>query len=318
MRILFAILMLTLDLVPSGKAWMKQLQQRDSVLIADQLEYGFTLEGVTAETRLALPDYSRASNDTLTLVRGWKLDTLRTDRKTGTMDIRGTVVLAPFEAGTYRLPPVWVQRTVGQKVDTLEFEAPELEVKTMPVDTSTFIPHDIKGQIGYPLTFREVIPWVLGGLALCALVLLCIRLYRNRSRKEDAGPKDPPYVVALRKLDRYRGDRYWAPDQQKAFYSGVTDALKEYMEARFGVDAPEMTTAELFDALKSEKDITPATHADLKDLFERADFVKFAKHLASDSENATVLPVAVKFVTDTYQSQLEEEQPAKEEGKDVL
>ena len=318
MRILFAILMLTLDLVPSGKAWMKQLQQRDSVLIADQLEYGFTLEGVTAETRLALPDYSRASNDTLTLVRGWKLDTLRTDRKKGTMDIRGTVVLAPFEAGTYRSPPVWVQRTVGQKVDTLEFEAPELEVKTMPVDTSTFIPHDIKGQIGYPLTFREVIPWVLGGLALCALVLLCIRLYRNRSRKEDAGPKDPPYVVALRKLDRYRGDRYWAPDQQKAFYSGVTDALKEYMEARFGVDAPEMTTAELFDALKSEKDITPATHADLKDLFERADFVKFAKHLASDSENATVLPVAVKFVTDTYQSQLEEEQPAKEEGKDVL
>ena len=318
MRILFAILMLTLDLVPSGKAWMKQLQPRDSVLVADQLEYGFTLEGVTTETRLAFPDYSRASNDTLTLVRGWKLDTLRTDRKKGTVDIRGTVVLAPFEAGTYHLPPVWVQRTVGDKVDTLEFEAPELEVKTMPVDTSTFIPHDIKGQIGYPLTFGEVLPWVLGGLALCALVLLCVRLYRNRSRKEDAGPKDPPYVVALRKLDRYRGDRYWAPDQQKAFYSGVTDALKEYMEARFGVDAPEMTTAELFDALKSEKDITPATHADLKDLFERADFVKFAKHLASDSENATVLPVAVKFVTDTYQSQLEEEQPAKEEGKDVL
>lgn len=308
MRILFTILMLTLDLVPSGKAWMKQLQQRDSVLIADQLEYGFTLEGVTAETRLALPDYSRASNDTLTLVRGWKLDTLRTDRKTGTMDIRGTVVLAPFEAGTYRLPPVWVQRTVGQKVDTLEFEAPELEVKTMPVDTASFVPHDIKGQIRYPVTFGEVLPWIGAGLLLAALVVALVWWLRRRSgAKEAEKVREPAHITALRNLDRYRGEKFWAPDKQKGFYSGVTDTLKTYIEARFGVDAPEMTTAELFDALKSEKDITPELYTDAKELFEIADFVKFAKHSAPDDYNAKVVPVAVRFVTETYQTTLEEE-----------
>ena len=110
-------------------------------------------------------------------------------------------------------------------------------------------------------------------------------------------------MVALRKLDRYRGDKYWAADRQKAFYSGVTDTLKEYIDARFGVDAPEMTTAELFDALKGEKEITPESYQALRELFERADFVKFAKMVVSDEENATVLPVAVKFVTDTYQTE---------------
>ena len=68
-----------------------------------------------------------------------------------------------------------------------------------------------------------------------------------------------------------------------------------------------MTTAELFDALKSEKDITPELYGETKELFEIADFVKFAKHSAPDDYNAKVVPVAVRFVTDTYQLALEEE-----------
>ena len=37
---------------------------------------------------------------------------------------------------------------------------------------------------------------------------------------------------------------------------------------------------------------------------ETADFVKFAKHTASEQENAAVLPLAVRFVTQTYQDDL--------------
>ena len=45
---------------------------------------------------------------------------------------------------------------------------------------------------------------------------------------------------------------------------------------------------------------------ELKDLFERADFVKFAKFAASDEDNARALPVAVRFVTSTYQAELDQ------------
>ena len=54
----------------------------------------------------------------------------------------------------------------------------------------------------------------------------------------------------------------------------------------------------------------------MRELFERADFVKFAKYVASDDDNATALPVAVRFVTSTYQADVEnsqEEQNKKEE-----
>ena len=306
------LIMLTLltDAVPGGKTYLRQLQERDSILIADQLEYGFVLEGVNEGTALALPDLSPLDGDTLALVRSWRLDTLRTGRKTAP-DIRASVIIAPFEKGEYSLPPLSVQRTVGSKTDTIVFEPSQMTVTAMPIDTATFVIRDIKGQMKYPVRFGEVLPYISGILLLAGLVYaLAVYLKRRRGGAASDRPKDPPYIVALRKLEHYRGDKHWAPDRQKAFYSGVTDILKEYIGARFGVDAPEMTTAELFGALKGEKAISPEMYSDLKDLFERADFVKFAKMIASEGENAGVLPLSVKFVTDTHEKLSETEQEA--------
>ena len=313
MKGLMLILAVLLDVVPAGKAVLRQLQPRDSILIADQLEYGFQLDSVPDGTGLALPDFSKASNDTLVLVRGWQLDTLAT-RQARRRDpllhsIRGSIVVAPFEEGTYRLPDIPVLRRMPDgQVDTLLFEAMEMEVRTMTVDTATFVIHDIKGQMGYPLTFKELLPWIGGVLLLAALVALAVWLVRRRrAAAEERKPRDPAYIVALRELDKWRGDKFWAPDKQKMFYSGITDTLKTYIEDRFGIDAPEMTTAELFAALKEAEDLPEDLREQTRELFECADFVKFAKHIASEEDNARALPTAVRFVTSTYQTALEEE-----------
>lgn len=327
MKLLILILTALLDIVPSGDATLQQLQKRDSILIADQIRYGVTIEDVKAGQKIALPDFSASSNDTLTILGGWQLDTLVNGKAVRSRNakaaarllrkpfaLKASIVLVPFEEGHYALPDVPVIR----ESDTLVFKGLEMDVKTMPVDTATFEIHDIKGQILYPVTFKELLPWIGGGLLAAALIALAVWLIvRASKRKAEAlKPKDPAYIVALRELDKYRSDKYWAPDKQKAFYSGITDALKFYMDERFGVDAPEMTTAELFDALKSDKDITPEMYSSLKELFERADFVKFAKHIASEQENAAALPLAVRFVTTTYQTDLVKETGGQEAADD--
>ena len=331
MMILTLILAAMLDLVPGGDATLQQLQKRDSILIADQMRYGVTLKDVQKGTGIALPDLSDVSNDTLTIVGGWQLDTLVRGRTIHSrnakaaekvlrkpFDVYASIVLAPFEEGTYELPDLPVIRRTDGKDDTLVFKGLSMDVKTMPVDTATFEIHDIKGQILYPVTFRELMPWIGGGLLAAALVALLVWLgvRASKRRQEALKPKDPAYIVALRELDKYRSDKYWTPEKQKTFYSGITDALKFYMEDRFGVDAPEMTTAELFDALKGDKDITPEMYGSLKELFERADFVKFAKHIVSDEDNAKALPLAVSFVTTTYQADLEKETGGQEAADD--
>ena len=97
-------------------SFLEPLQQRDSILVADQLRYGFTLDGVVEGTELRMQDYSGAFGDTLVVVRNWKIDTLKVvspGRKgSGPVryDIRGDVVIAPFEPGTYHLPQIAIQR----------------------------------------------------------------------------------------------------------------------------------------------------------------------------------------------------------------
>lgn len=330
MKLSLLILALVMDIIPSGEAALQQLQKRDSILIADQLRYSVTLKDLGGNTSVFLPDLSQISNDTLTVLGSWQLDTL--DKKGRPIhsknhkaakkaiekgfDLRAGITLVPFEEGTYHLPDIPVLKTLGDKADTLIFSGLDMEVKTMPVDTATFVIHDIKDQINYPVTAAEVLPWVGGGLAAAALIALLIWLLVRASRRkaEAAKPKEPAYIVALRELDKYRSDKYWAPERQKTFYSGITDALKAYIDDRFGVDAPEMTTAELFAALKGDKDITPQMYLELKELFERADFVKFAKFIAADEDNAKALPLAVSFVTTTYQSDLQKEVSGEEAG----
>ena len=309
-------------LIPVEGAFLQQLQERDSVLIADQLLYGFELKQLREGTQLLLPEIPEEQDDKLMFLSSWMLDTVKvTKQKKGLpnlLDLKGSVVITSFEEGIYELPQIAIGRVSEDGViDTLMFDPVRLEVKTMPVDTATFTPHDIKGQIRYPLTFAELFPWLCGFLLLTIIVILIVRLIRHRLSAGSADVrKDPAHIVALRKLDEYRGSQMWAPEKQKLFYSGVTDVLREYISERYGISAMEMTTAEIFADMKNV-DAPQELLSEVRDLFDRADFVKFAKYVASDEDNASALPVAVRFVTGTYQTDVENE-TSKEGGNDVL
>ncbi len=302
-----------LAVIPSQGAFLTPLQQRDSILIADQLFYGFELRGVEEGTQLFFPEIKQEDDKGgPTVLGGWQLDTLKVYRarkgRPASYDLKAGVVITSFDEGNYQLPPLaTMRRTPAGDVDTLVFEALTMDVKTLALDED-FEPNDIKGQIRYPLTFKELIPYIAGlwGLATLVILIVCLILaYRRRA----GGPlerRDPAHIVALRKLDHYRGDRFWAAEKQKAFYSGVTDALREYIVSRYGVAAMEMTTGEIFAGLK-DSDIPADLYKELEGLFRRADFVKFAKYVADRDENAAVLPLAVRFVTTTYQTEVEEE-----------
>ena len=305
--------------VPAGKvipmkgAFLTPLQERDSVLIADQLLYGFELKGVLEGTQFIFPELPKEQDYRLMYLSPWIVDTLKMSKaKKGEprlLDIKGSVVITSFEEGLYELPQIALGRLSPEGVtDTLIFDPMRLDVRTMPVDTATFVPHDIKGQIRYPVTVGEVIPWIGLWWLVAVLVILavCLIIMRRRRNDPSSAHQDPAHIVALRKLDQYRGNRLWAPEKQKAFYSGVTDTLREYMAQRYGISAMEMTTAEIFDQMKGV-DAPEGLVREINDLFVRADFVKFAKYVASDDDNASVLPVAVRFVTETYQAEIETE-----------
>ena len=299
--------------IPAGDCFLEPLQKRDSVLIADQIRYGVQLKDIEEGTPLALPEFQQDERTPLRILSGWQLDSTRVSKRKESparYDIKASLILSAFMGGQYQMPDIQV--LVNE--DTLVFHATEpLLVTELPVDMETFQPNDIKGQVKVPYTLKEIFPWAFGGWMLLLIIAGLVAWFLGRAKGEEAVQQaDPPHIRALRKLEKYRGNQFWEPAKQKGFYSGVTDALREYIAARYGVGAMEMTTAEIFQGLK-DTDVPEDLYDEMKDLFERADFVKFAKFTATDEENAQVLPQAVRFVTTTYQSQLEEENENKEE-----
>lgn len=303
--------------------FLRQLQKRDSILIGDQMEYGFRLDGLEDGSVLGFP---KLDDSFLEQITEW--DSRILDRRSqgegrpALLDIEASITVAAFEEGEYTLPPIIVGRASPTgKVDTLYFDPIDIKVTTVPVDTATFVRHGMKDIIAVPYNWDEfmydldklwkyirdhLLVWLI--LARWVIILAVAGYCIWRLLKKGAGVvntyiDEPAHIIALRKLDGFRSNAMWVPERQKAFYSGVTDALREYISKRYGIGALEMTTAELFDEMK-DVDLSSEQLDELHDLFVRADFVKFAKYVASDEDNAATVPVAVRFVTQSYQDEL--------------
>ena len=287
-----------------GETYLRQLQPRDSVLIADQLRYGFRLEGVEDGPVTLLPEKPSCPGIRFIGDEPWQVDTL-----SGSVD--AFLTLTSFDAGSYELPPLGA--VIGG--DTLLFEGKTVEFVNCAVDTTKFTPENLHipptGIVRFPWTKAEkqrVAFWIAFGLIIISLIVFgIIHLARRRRKAEAAALPEPPHIRALRKIDSFRNDSYWKPERQKAFYSGITDALKEYIGSRYGFDAPEMTSGEVLHHLKKQTDVDRELLSGLGHLFEVADYVKFARHSADDGENAGVVPFATGFVTRTWQQKLEAE-----------
>lgn len=280
---------------------------RDTILIGDQLEWIIPLEMAPGE-KYFLEDIADPPAPGVEIIKPLAIDTLVNNRKT--VKIEGKVILTSFDSGSYFLPPLIAMiEHEGGLVDTLYMDGPTLEVTTVPIDTATYVIKDLKGQIKYPLKFKEVIPWVLLALLVAVLVYVIVRWIRmrraNRTFMGKPIVKDPPHIVALRALDRIRKQKLWQSDKQKQFYTEVTDALRVYIADRYDIVAMERPSKEMLADLKKQ-DVDPKLYENMEELFSRADLVKFAKYQASAEENEEVIPDAVRFVNATYMQEIDE------------
>lgn len=280
---------------------------KDTILIGDQLTLKFKTTLAKGE-KLIFPSPSNPVTQGVELVSAPVTDTL--SRENGTFILESRVVLTSFDSGSYTLPPFVAYKIKSDgTTDTLSFEGNSLVVNTIQIDTTSYKPFDVKGQMNYPYTLKEALPWV-GILVLLFLIIWAItRAVKNLRNKKNIFGKpivvDPAHIVALRKLEKLRGDKLWLYNQ-KEFFTSLTDTLREYIEVRYSLQAMEQTSKEILRDL-SDKKIEKEIYRELSELFNISDLVKFAKYSAQELECENSLPAAIRFVNSTYMQQLEEE-----------
>lgn len=95
-------------------------------------------------------------------------------------------------------------------------------------------------------------------------------------------------LAELKRAEALKGDA-------KAFYSAVSQAVRGYLKAAKGIPATEATTSEIM-AEARKAGLPYEVQERLRELFEEADLVKFAKLVPDDAGKVRSLDVAIRMV----------------------
>lgn len=209
--------------------------------------------------------------------------------------------LTSFDGRLYYLPPFKV------KVGGREYASRSLALKVLEVDVDTahvdkfFGPKDVQDN---PFSWDEWSPvfW----LSVLMLLITGVMLYLVVMLRTGRTVKMPklrivhhllPHQKAMKEIEHIKAEKMTARDDQKLYYTRLTDTLRKYIQERYGFRAMEMTSSEIIDRLTSEGDAKKL--AELTELFRTADLVKFARYSTLINENDMNLVNAIDFINST-------------------
>ncbi len=211
------------------------------------------------------------------------------------------LTLTAFELGALTLPALEID-VVGADGQTwaLSSEPTTITISSVGRDAGGDI-RDIKGPLSIPFRVVTLLPW-LAGLVASALVLFWLRrFYGRRGATEAPMPVEAPrpaHEIAHEALNRLEASGLLQRGDVKAYHIRASDIMRVYVEDRFGVDAMEMTTREVLGGLR-QVGVTSDVVGDFRQLLDRCDLVKFAKHRPAVEACRDVVPLARRLVDAT-------------------
>lgn len=217
-----------------------------------------------------------------------------------TLKVERTYTITSFNEHLYAIPPLVV------KVNGKQYKGTTSALKVVTVDVDTLHPNQFFGPKDVqnnPFLWAEWAPYFWLSFLVVMLSVtafyLFIRLKQNKPiiTKIRIVRHIPPHKRALNEIEKIKTERMQASEDQKTYYTQLTDTLRKYIQERFGFNAMEMTSNEILEHLQSAGDRKMLD--ELRDLFQTADLVKFAKYSTLLNENDLNLVNAVNFIDST-------------------
>lgn len=225
-----------------------------------------------------------------------KIDTI--DHGNGRIELDYNYTIQAFDPGTVTLPPF----RFAIDDDTINSETVTLKVLEVDLDTLTDI-NPMESVVSVPTRWYDIIPdwwlWIFVGVAAVGVIACCILLFR---RKKGLISKPviitPPYDLAVMRLNDLQAKKLPQSGRDKEYYTELTEILRQYLDGRFGINAMEMSSTQIIDTLRHNKETRPGSDL-MKQILEIADFVKFAKVRPLPDDNIKAFNSALKFVEDS-------------------
>lgn len=246
-------------------------------------------------------------------------DVTKQDIKDQKMVLTRHLTLTAFDSGYVSIPEIAISYNKGGEDSTRHYlysDEYKIYVQAQAVDTTQAF-KEIVAPISQNITLKEIIPWVVIVVIIGGVVFLIVITIKRSKKKVKVvvpkkKPKIPAIVTARAKLSDMKNNELWNSSKTKDYYTELTDIAREYLEGQFEIDAIEMTTDEIVDAV-NKLNLSKMTKAKLQDTLVTADFVKFAKANPSTDQNKQSFNDINSFVEDSYVYFKEEEKRKKEE-----
>jgi hypothetical protein len=297
----FSLLFITLI----GQA---QVIKTDSTRFFIGSKVDLTIEApYTRGDRVNWPSFTDTIAKSIEILSKTGIDTVTSEGSTSGI-LRQVISITSFDTGFIVIPPITfdIIRQDGS-MDKISTTPLMIEVLKVNVDPAADI-KDIKPILRAPYTIRDFLPWIIGLLVL-ALAVWGIRNYLKNRKKapvEKPAPKvtRPVWEVAIEKLDALKAEQLWQKGQVKEYYTKLTDIIREYLEARFGLYAAEMTSSEILQATRPLFKDGEAMDS-LRFVLFQADMAKFAKAQPGAFENEKSMSYGVEIINRTKTSATE-------------
>ncbi len=194
--------------------------------------------------------------------------------------------LQPPMSGSHSVPNLlveFVDRRPGMKPAPDGADAHELLTERIDFEVASVLPEGALSELRpmpgklSPLGGRVISPW----LAILILVVLAIVVgpfaYRRWASHQEARRRQTAYEIATSALSNLlAGGQRPRQDKLEKFYVELSGIIRRYLESRFNLRSPELTTEEFLAVASRSPDLTAPMREMLGEFLRQADLVKFA------------------------------------------
>lgn len=290
-------------------------------IIGDEITLEITVEA-EADVEVLLPEFGEAL-DRYTILDFVPRQKIKDD---GATIFTQRYTLQPYLSGEQSIPPIlveFVDNRPGKKPAPDDLDAYEILTDRLDFEVKSVVPAGAADEMKPPLGKMQLesesknsssVAWIVIALILLGSAVAGGIVFYLRHKSQIA--RRNAYEIARSKLDQLLAGSVGSSEEEiTKFFVSISTIVRRYLEDRFQLRAPDLTTEEFLELASEASDLSREHQSLLRDFLRQADMVKFAGVTASEEEVTRSTDLAIRFLEETRENapMIEESESASEQ-----
>jgi hypothetical protein len=276
----------------------------NEVWIGDYINCTFSVTYPTDKYAIVFPNINDFAVAPFSIIKQSSIDT---SQSAGLTTLLQTTTIASYDSGLFVLQGLPIQgfNTITDSAVQQWTDSIVIKVSNVPINPNG----DFKDIIT-PKTTINYLHYILIVLACIVIISLIIVgiIYLIKRNKSKPKRLENPYNNAIENLKKIKPKNILDIENQKIFYSTLTQICKSYLQDRCNIYTTDKTTFTTIEKLKNN-DFTKPVLQQWHSIFTEADLVKFAKLSTTFTQQEHIWQTALDAITTVeknYQTHLQE------------